>query len=92
MARDVKPPTIEDVARELAKGDEPAMRAYVEGRLHGAFIVVARKARVALASRDVSVMAEALAALTVAEDAAGVDLTTPTEEDLEGLHPTSRRS
>lgn len=85
MPHDVKPPTVEDVARELAQGDEPAMRAYVEGRLYGAFIVVGRKARVAFASGDVSVMAEALAALTVAEDAAGVDLTTPTEEDLRAL-------
>ena len=85
MPRDVKPPTIEDVMRELAKPDEAAeaaMRAYIEGRLYGRLVVVARKARVAFASGNVGVMAEALAALTVAEDAAGVDLTTPTEEDL----------
>ncbi|HSN21676.1 MAG TPA: hypothetical protein VLS49_13420 [Usitatibacter sp.] len=84
MSRDVKPPTIDDVLRELAKAkpDEAAMRAYFLGRLDGTLILVARKARVAWASGDVTVMTEALAALTVAEDAAGVDLTTPTEEDL----------
>ncbi len=78
----VKPPTVEDVMRELAKPDDAAARAYADGRLFGAFNVLARKARVAFASGDVTVMTGALATLIVAEDAAGVDLTTPTEEDL----------
>lgn len=85
MARDIRPPTIDDVMRELARvpsQTDKIMRSCVIEYLHGPLALVARKARVAWASGDVTVMTEALAALTVAEDAAGVDLTTPTEEDL----------
>lgn len=59
-----------------------ATRAYRDGRLHGALIVVARKARVAWGCGDLTVMTQALLDLTAAELAAGVDLTTPTDEDL----------
>ncbi len=61
---------------------DAAERAYREGRILGALLVVARKARVAWASGDVQVMTEALEQLTAAENAAGVDLTSPTDEDL----------
>ncbi len=82
MSRDLKPPTIEDVARELARPGDAATRAYIEGRLHGALIRVATMARVAWGCSDVTVMTEALLALTAAERAAGVELTVPTDEDL----------
>jgi hypothetical protein len=61
---------------------ERAERAYREGVILGALTVVARKARVAWSCGDVTVMTEALLQLTAAEQAAGVDLTTPTDEDL----------
>ncbi len=90
MSRDVKPPTIEDVMRELGRPASPevqrrvdaAERAYRDGRLHGALIRAARMARVAWACDDVGVMTDALVALSAAELAAGVDLTSPTDEDL----------
>ncbi len=59
-----------------------AERAYRDGRLFGALVMVARKARVAWGCGDVTLMTRALLDLTAAEAAAGVDLTTPTEEDL----------
>lgn len=61
---------------------DPARQAYLDGLLHGALLVAARKARVAWAAGDVSVMTEALQALTQAEIQAGVDLTSPTDDDL----------
>jgi hypothetical protein len=64
---------------------DQAQRAYREGRLMGALIEAARKARVAFGCGDVTVMAAALAQLSAAEEAAGVDLTTPTGEDLRGV-------
>lgn len=63
---------------------DPAMQAYCAGRIHGWLIVVARKARVAFASGDVTVMTHALAQLSAAEEAAGVELTSPADEDLRG--------
>ena len=62
--------------------EERARRAYLDGRVHGMLILVARKARVAWASGDIRVMTKALEQLTAAELAAGVDLTTPTDEDF----------
>ncbi len=60
-----------------------AERAYRDGRLHGALIVLARKARVAWGCCDVTVMTQALLNLTAAEAAAGVpELTAPTEDDF----------
>ena len=76
----------------LEGSDEPAARAYREGRVLGALLVLARKARVAWSSGDVRVMTDALQALTAAELAAGVDLTSPTKEDLVGvIHKAVRK-
>jgi hypothetical protein len=61
---------------------DAAERAYRDGRVHGALIVVARRARVAWGCGDVTVMTQVLEDLTAAEVAAGVDLTSPTKEDL----------
>lgn len=66
-----------------ARATDAAERAYRDGRLIGALIMAARMARVAWACGDVQAMTTALLELTAAERAAGVDLTTPTDEDLQ---------
>ena len=74
----------------FAQEHPAAARAYVDGRLHGMLIIAVRKARVAWACGDVTLMTEALAAVSAAECAAGVDLTTPTDEDLRAVPPPPR--
>jgi hypothetical protein len=59
-----------------------AARAYCSGRLHGALIRAVTMARIAWAAGDVSVLSQALQDVSAAEAAAGVDLTSPSDEDL----------
>jgi len=63
----------------------PAERAYRDGRLMGALLKVAQMARAHLEARchaGTTALTCALYELDEAERAAGVNLTTPTDEDL----------